>query len=91
MQYKDENTEHLAKVVGQLIKEQRIKTMNCSINKFAHEFDLDVGNISRIENGLTDIKLVTLWKISEALNMKVSDLISLVEKKLGDKFYFHDV
>lgn len=90
MQYKDNKTVHLAEAIGQVVKELRLKKKNCSINQFAHEYDLDVGNISRTENGLIDSKVVTLWKIAEALEIKLSKLIQLVEAKLGKDFHLFD-
>jgi len=90
MQQRDNKTTHLAKVIGEVVKELRMKNEKGSINKFAHEYDLDVGNTSRVENGLIDSKVVTLWKIAEALEMKLSELIQIVEEKLGDDFCFFD-
>lgn len=90
MQQKDNKTKHLAKVIGQVVKELRVEKKKGSINQFAHEYDLDVGNTSRIENGLFDAKVVTLWKIAEALEMPLSELIQVVEKKIGADFHFFD-
>lgn len=90
MQQKDEKTLHLAKVIGEIVIEHRTKKQKGSINKFAHEYDLDVGNTSRIENGLTNAKVVTLWKIAEALEMPLSEFIKQVEIKLGKDFHFYD-
>jgi len=90
MQQKDSKTTHLAKVIGQVVKELRIRNEKGSINQFAHEYDLDVGNTSRIENGLIEAKVVTLWKIAEALEIKFSELIQIVEKKVEDGFHFFD-
>ena len=91
MQQKNDKTKQLASVVGDIIRECRLKNKNCSINQFAHEYDLDVGNTSRIENGLTDIKLVTLWKIAEALGVSVSSLIANAENQLGKDFHFFEI
>ena len=88
MQQKDEKSLYFAKVLGEIIKNYRQK--KCSINQLAHEFDLDVGNTSRIENGLIDAKLITIWKISEALNINPSDLFIRLEKTLGNNFHFFD-
>ena len=90
MQQKDDKTKQLAVVMGSIIRGYRLKNKNCSINQFAHEYDLDVGNTSRIENGLTDVKLVTLWKIAEALGVNTSDLIKKAEKQLGKDFLFYE-
>lgn len=90
MQQKDTKTTHLAKVIGQVVNELRVKKEKGSINKFAHEYDLDVGNTSRIENGLIDAKVVTLWKIAEALEVPLSEFIKQVEVKLGSDFHFFE-
>ena len=88
MQQKDKKNLYSAKILGEIIKEHRQK--KCSINQLAHEYDLDVGNTSRIENGLIYAKLVTLWKISEALKTDPSEIIITLENKLGKDFHFFD-
>lgn len=90
MQQRDEKTTYFAKVLGEVVKEIRIKNNRGSINQIAHEYDLDVGNTSRIENGLIDSKIITLWKIAEALQIKLSELIKILEVKLGEEFHFFD-
>lgn len=47
-------------------------------------------NTSRVENGTTDVKVVTLWKIAEALNIKPSKLFKIIEIKLGKDFQFYE-
>ena len=89
MQQRSEKTAVFAKIIGSIIKEQRL-SKNLSINKFAHEFDLDVGNTSRVEKGIVEIKLVTFWKIAEALQISPSQLLNIVEKKLGKDFHFYE-
>ncbi len=91
MQQKDEKTLQLAQALGALIKELRQNTLGCSINQFAHEYDLDVGNTSRVEKGSIDVKFVTLWKIAEALHIRLSVLVAILEKELGEDFQFYDV
>ncbi len=90
MQQRDEKSIYFAKILGEVVKELRIQNKRGSINKLAHEYDLDVGNTSRIENGLIDSKVVTLWKIAEALQVKLSKLITALEEKLGEDFHFYD-
>lgn len=91
MQQKDEKTLYFAKIVGQTIRDSRlkIKTKN-TINKIAHEYDLDVGNTSRVENGLVDVKFVTLWKIAESLGISPVNLILEIKKNLPENFSFID-
>lgn len=91
MQHKDEKTVKLAQVLGNVIKDLRTNDLKLSINQFAHEYDLDVGNTSRIEKGTIDVKFVTLWKITEALNIKMSDLVKLVENKMTKDFHFYEM
>lgn len=90
MQHRDEKTKHLSKVIGEVIKELRENNLKASINKVAHEFELDVGNTSRIENGLIEAKVVTLWKISEALGLPLSELVKIVEQKVSSDFHFYE-
>ncbi len=85
MQKKDNKTIHLRIVLGKTISELRIKR-NISGNKLTGSYDLENSNLSRIENAVIDCKIITLWKISEALGIKLSDLIINIENKVGDDF-----
>lgn len=89
MQHKNEKTAELAIVIGEIIKELR-QSRQYSINRFSREYDLDVGNTSRIEKGAIEVKVVTLWKIAEAMNINLSELIKLVEERLGKNFHLID-
>ena len=89
MQQRSEKTIEFAKVVGAMITELRTNK-NLSINKFAHEYGLDVGNTSRIEKGSIEVKLVTFWKIAEALEKSPSKLLRIVELRLGKEFHFYE-
>lgn len=42
-------------------------------------------HLAEIETGHTNANVETLWKISEALDMKMSDLIRMVEQELEQK------
>ena len=91
MQVKDEKTLLLAKVIGTTLKQVREDhDKNLSINNVAHSFGFDVGNTSRIENGLIDVKVVTLWKLAEAYGLNFSELALLIEKNLPKNFRFFD-
>ena len=85
MQHKNPKSLYLSKKLGKLIKKIR-SAKNISCTELAYSFDIDKGNLSRIENGLIDCKFTTLWKISEALNIKLSEIINALENKLGDDF-----
>ena len=90
MQQRDENTEKLAKVVGKVISIVRKNNVGASLRTLAYEYDLDHGNLYRIENGKIEVKFVTLWKIAEALQMKCSELVSLIENEIGNDFHLYD-
>lgn len=89
MQQKSEKTLQFANIVGKIIMELRLNK-KLSINKFAHEYDLDVGNTSRVEKGSVEVKLVTFWKLAEALGVAPSKLLEMVEKRLGKNFHFYE-
>ena len=52
----------------------------------ASENDISISIISTVERGIKDPQLTTLFKIAEALNIKTSDLIKLVEEQLPKVF-----
>ena len=90
MQRKSEKTLQFRKTLGNLIKQIRLNNTGLSGNKLANEFDIGNGNISRIQNGEVDCKLITIWKIAESLGIKFSELSKLLEKELGDDFKLID-
>lgn len=90
MQRKNEKTNHLVEKFGLLVKEKREVTKK-SRRLFAYEYELDSGNLTRIENGQIDPKLTMLWRISEALNIPLSELFKELECKLGKNFHITDV
>lgn len=90
MQNKNENTLHITQTVGEVIKNLRMTKTKLSANKFANEYDIGNGNISRIENGKVDCKLISFWKVAEGLGMKPSELLAIIEKELGDDFKLID-
>ena len=90
MQRYSEKTLQFRKKLGCLIKQLRLTRTNLSGNKLANEYDIGNGNISRIQNGAVDCKLITIWKIAEALNIKFSDLAKMLEDELGEEFKLID-
>lgn len=90
MQQDNEKVLHFNKILGELIKEKRIKEAKISLNKFAREYDFDRGNLSKIENGILNCRLVTAWKISEALGIKFSEFVKILEDNLEENFTLID-
>ena len=87
MQYKNLKTEKLIKTFGKIIKQERERKTGKSQTLFSYEYDLDSGNLCRIENGKIEPKLTMMWRISEALNTPLSELIKQVENELGKDFF----
>lgn len=90
MQYKNEKSLQIIKTLGQIIKDFRVKNLNKSLNTFSYEYELTPGNVSRIENGQIEPKIVMLWRIAEALGVPLSDIIKHLEDELGEDFSLSD-
>lgn len=89
MQYKDEKILQFNKILGKTIKQIRTKK-GISSNRLANEYDLNSGNLSRIENGIFNCKFISIWKISEALGLKFSEFAKILENELGKDFKLID-
>ncbi len=90
MQQKNEKFLHIASELGLLIRELRETKSDYSLDSFANSFGLSKGCLSTIENGKSNCKLITLWLISEAMGIKCSDCIKMLEDKLGEDFKLID-
>lgn len=73
MQWKNEKTLQLIQTLGKIIRKERQNTVGTSLNIFAYGFDLNPGNLCKIENGQIEPKITMLWRIAEALNMPLSN------------------
>ena len=79
--------ELLLETLASAIKEKR---GNISINRLSLESDVSKSILSMIEKAKRDPQLSTIFKIAEALYMKPSELLCLVEQKLGEDFSLID-
>ncbi len=75
--------------LAKIIKQEREK-QNKSLRVLADEYDIQKSLLSRLENGINEPKLISIWTISEALNMRVSELLKLVENELPKDFSLTD-
>lgn len=75
------------KTLVKVIRREREK-QNKSLRILADEYDIQKSLLSRLENGVNEPKLISIWTISEALNMPVSSLLRLVEEELPRGFTF---
>lgn len=70
-----------AKIVGEVIKELRCKK-GISQEVLSGLADIGRTHLSAIERGERKPTLETLYRISNALNIKMSDIIILIENRL---------
>jgi len=68
----------IIKVFGQVLRELRIEK-KISQEKLAEYCELDRTYISLLERGLRQPTLTTLFRISKALDLKPSEMVSKVE------------
>ena len=91
MQQENENKiEIFNKALGELVQEYREKYTKKSIREFSYEYGFDRGNFSKLERGLLGSRFVAIWKIAEACQIKPSQFVKDLEKKLGENFFFFD-
>ena len=87
MQYKNEKTLIYIKTLGSVIQTKRIAHSKDARYNFCNSYELDSSNLRRIENGEIEPKITMLLRISEALNISLSELIKDVERELGNDFH----
>lgn len=88
--YIDEKTLHLRKILGIVIKRIREEQFQFSCNRLANEYGINDSNLGKIEKAEIDCKFVTAWRIAEALGMKLSDFVKIIEDELGQDFKLID-
>ena len=79
------NKELFLRALADVIKERR---GSVSITQLSLESDVSKSILFMIEKANRDPQLSTFFKIAEALYLKPSELVSLLEKRLGDSFSF---
>lgn len=85
-----DNEKVLQIALGKIVRKYRKENTDQSLNNFAHSFDIGKGHMSMIENGKVCCSIVTAWKIAQGFNMKLSELIQILEQELGDDFTLID-
>jgi transcriptional regulator with XRE-family HTH domain len=68
-------------VFGKVLKQVR-KEKNISQEQLAFDSNLDRSYISKLETGVYQPSISTIFSISQALGVKMSDLIIATEKQL---------
>lgn len=75
MEYK---VKQVIKKLGKRLRSLRM-SKHISLNKLAYENDLTTATISRIENGLVDLRMSTLLKVAISLEMPIEEIIKPLE------------
>ena len=84
------NREKLMNAVSKVFQE-KLETTDKSIKLFSREYDFSDGQISKLVRGkYSDIKLSTLWKFANALEISPESLIKMITEELPQGFSFYD-
>lgn len=95
MQDEDTSIQNIKKkelltALGNVVFEKRSQIKK-GINTFSYEYDIGNGLLSRLEKGLIDTKITTLWKLANAFGYtKCSDFVKQIESKLPEDFNFYN-
>lgn len=90
MQQENEKLLQLSLKLGEILKELRKNRSELTLEKLAYEYDIPIGTLSKIERGKQKCQFVNLWKISEAIGIRCSDIVKMLEEKMGDDFTLID-
>ena len=90
MQRNSKKNLQFRKAVGNILANIRKQNTSTSRSTFAREYDLDRGNLSKTERGLTGCTLSTAWRITEATGVKFSEFAKMLEDELGEDFKLMD-
>jgi transcriptional regulator with XRE-family HTH domain len=90
MPVKSEKFLLLKKSIGKIFSEIRKGNNKISLTQLSYQYDIDKGNLSRIERGISDCRISTAWRIAEAAGIKFSDFAKMLEDELGKDFTFID-
>ena len=79
-------TDRLVKVLGKIIKKYRLQQKK-TIYKISAECAIHKDSWRLIENGMVhDVKISSLWKIAEGLDLDPIDLLKEAKEVLGNDF-----
>lgn len=79
--------EYLCKLLGQKIKQLR-ENEKKSISLISNEIGLSKSIWADLEKGIKDAQFTTIWRIAEALDIPLSEIILNIENKLPQDWNF---
>ncbi len=84
------NRQMLMKALSVVLHE-KFQNVNKSLKLFSREYEFSDGQISKLLNGkYSDIKLSTLWKLANALDISPIKFIEIINENLPKNFNFYD-
>lgn len=82
---------HLVKTLGNIVKKHRLSQKK-TMYKISAECSVHKDSWRLLENGLiNDVKLSTIWKIAEGLDIPPDKLIKELSDSLGENFSLCDL
>lgn len=78
-----DNEKLILTALSEVISEKR-KELKKSQRIMAFEYGLHKSLISRLENSKNEPKFFSIWKLANMFEMKPSEFVALIEKKLGN-------
>lgn len=71
----EQDEKQIIKLLGNYLKTLR-EEQNKSLNIFAYENDMTTATVSRVENGLVDLKFSTLVKYAKGLEIPLETILT---------------
>ena len=84
-----ENSGIIFETLAKVIRTRR-ESLGKSQRVLADEFAFQRSLLSRLANGVNEPKLVSIWTVAEALGLRPSELIKMVEDELPEGFSLID-
>lgn len=79
----------LQQAVAKIVKKHRL-AQNKSLSKISAEIIMTKSMWNDLEKGIKDPQLSTIWRVSEALDIPVDELICEIKTELGTDFSLTD-
>lgn len=90
MQELTENAKQkLKSTIAKIVQKHRLEQQK-SISKISAEIMMTKSMWLDLERGVKDPQLTTLWRVSEALNIPIEEIISEIKTELGVDFTLID-
>ena len=80
---KEEVNKKICKILGEIVVELKGKKRKTTL---AYEADLPRSVLHYIMQGIKDPQLTTFIRLANGLNLKPSELLKMIEDKMGDEF-----